>query len=112
MAKHFQRKPAVAPAPLVGFEVVRGQVAGPGGTGVDVHEAGSAAIPARPFVAAAPPAVMPEGSVLHMLDRRAERAERLAAIAACLPYCGLAPTFEARLDEAQRLAGLLLARVK
>lgn len=112
MAKHFQRKPAAAPAPLAGFEVVRGQVAGPGGTVVDVHESGSAAIPARPFVAAAPAAVMPEGSILHMLDRRAERAERLAALAACLPFTGICPTFEKRMDEAERLAGLLLARVR
>lgn len=40
------------------------------------------------------------------------RAERIAALAAVLPYCGIPATFEARLVEAERLAGLLLARAR
>lgn len=40
------------------------------------------------------------------------RQERIAAIAACLPYCGIPGSFDERVEIAARNAELLLARVR
>ena len=65
----------------------------------------------QPMAAPHPPA-LPQGIGSAVQPAPFTRTERLAALDACLPFTGACPTFDARLDEAERLAGLLLARVR